>query len=133
MTTHRASGVADTAKKQEKRYHIVEKGENLFRISRQYSVSVASIMEANRIADASLLHIGDSLLIPSDTDTASSQETPQARQDVIYYKVKDGDTLLRIAAQFGVSVDSLYKENNLKPDSMIAPGNVIKVVKTGHM
>ena len=62
------------------------------------------------------------MTIPPGTDTVSSSATAAAPPEVIYYKVKEGDTLLRIAAAFGVPVDSLYKENNLKPDSVVFIG-----------
>ena len=112
----------------ERRRHVVAKGENLFRISQNYSVSMPALMAANRISDESLVRAGDTLLIPPGTDTVSSSATAAAPPEVIYYKVKEGDTLLRIAAAFGVPVDSLYKENNLKPDSVVSPGKVIRVV-----
>ena len=51
-----------------------------------------------------------------------------AASDVIYYKVREGDTLLRIAAAFGVPVGSLYVENNLNPDSVVSPGTIIRVI-----
>jgi LysM repeat protein len=85
-------------------------------------------MSANSISDESLIRAGDTLLIPAGADTVPPSAKAAAPSDVIYYKVKEGDTLLRIAAAFGVPVDSLYKENNLRPDSMVSPGKVIKVV-----
>jgi LysM repeat protein len=51
-----------------------------------------------------------------------------APSEIIYYKVREGDTLLRIAAAFGVPVGTLYTENNLNPDSVVSPGKIIRVV-----
>jgi membrane-bound lytic murein transglycosylase D len=120
---------AETQLKAENRRHVVSKGENLFKISQQYSVSTASIIAANRIADESLVRAGDTLLIPSAFGTTTPPPAKAAApSDIIYYKVKEGDTLLRIAAAFGVPVDSLYMENNLKPDSVVSPGKIIKVI-----
>jgi LysM repeat protein len=45
--------------------------------------------------------------------------------------VKNGDTLLGIATAFGISIEQLFKDNDLKSDSVIVPGKVIKVVKAG--
>ena len=119
---------AETPLAGERRRHVVAKGENLFRISQKYSVSTPALMSANSISDESLIRAGDTLLIPAGADTVPPSAKAAAPSDVIYYKVKEGDTLLRIAAAFGVPVDSLYKENNLRPDSMVSPGKVIKVV-----
>ncbi|MBN2035413.1 MAG: LysM peptidoglycan-binding domain-containing protein [Chitinispirillaceae bacterium] len=111
-------------------YHVVKRGENLFRISLRYSVTVASLMKENHIADASLVKIGDSLRIPPLHGPAGVPLGTAESRDIVYYRVKDGDTLWRIATRFGVPLRSLYENNNLQPDSVLVPGEVIKVVKT---
>lgn len=45
-------------------FHVVEKGQTLFRISLTYRVSMASLMEANRLASPSTLYVGQRLFIP---------------------------------------------------------------------
>jgi membrane-bound lytic murein transglycosylase D len=112
------------------RYYIIAPGDNLYRISKKHSVSVASFMSANHIADASLVRTGDSLFIPTAAEAAMARPRPEG-PGIVYYKVKDGDTLWRIATQFGVPVDSLYKSNNMTPDTVLTPGLVIKVVTEG--
>lgn len=47
-----------------RRYHTVEKGETLWRISRNYGVSVGSLRKANGLNDSSGIYIGQRLLIP---------------------------------------------------------------------
>jgi murein DD-endopeptidase MepM/ murein hydrolase activator NlpD len=44
--------------------HVVRPGENLYRISKHYGVSVEEIREANRIEDVTELRIGQRLAIP---------------------------------------------------------------------
>lgn len=46
--------------------HIVESGETLFRISKQYGVSVEALMRANRIPDPRQLRVGQRLSIPDE-------------------------------------------------------------------
>ena len=97
-------------------------------------MSVDSLMSVNRITDVLQVHEGDTILIPLPGDSMKGPLTAPSQADsVVYYKVKDGDTLLRIAAAFGVPVDSIYKENKLKPDTVLIPGKVIKVVKAPGM
>jgi len=112
------------------RYHVITTGDNLYRLSIKYSVPVASIMRANHIADASIVRTGDSLFIPTAAEAAMEPQQPEG-PGIVYYKVKDGDTLWRIASQFGVPIDSLYKSNNMKPDTVLTPGLVLKVVTEG--
>jgi septal ring factor EnvC (AmiA/AmiB activator) len=45
-------------------FHTVRQGENIFRISRYYQVSVSSVLDANQIRDERLLQIGERLWIP---------------------------------------------------------------------
>jgi len=66
-------------------------------------------------------------LTPTPTSTATSTPTPTtaptetATPQVTTYNVRTGDTLSLIAAQFGVSVQSIMEANNL-PDPMIQVG-----------
>ncbi len=115
------------------RFHVIAPGEDVFRISLRYSVSVDSLLALNRKSDALQVRIGDTLLIPPGKDTLLKPPASASRPDVIYYKVKDGDTLPRIAAELGVPVDSLYKENQLRPDTILTPGKVIRIVKVSGM
>lgn len=48
------------------------------------------------------------------------------------YVVKIGDTLFSIARQFKVSISDLVKVNKLKQESLIYPGDVVKIPKTGY-
>jgi len=45
-------------------FHTVQRGENIFRISRHYQVSVSSILDANQIRDERSLQVGERLWIP---------------------------------------------------------------------
>jgi murein DD-endopeptidase MepM/ murein hydrolase activator NlpD len=45
-------------------FHTVQRGENIFRISRHYRVSVSSILDANQIRDERSLQVGERLWIP---------------------------------------------------------------------
>jgi LysM repeat protein len=57
--------------------------------------------------------------------------TPTPRPDgAVVYVVKAGDTLYNIALQYKVSVDDLYKLNNLTPASVLSIGHEI-VVQVG--
>ncbi len=52
--------------------------------------------------------------------------TPTPGADgVIRYKVQPGDTLWRVAAVAGISVDELRALNNLQPDQLIRPGDIL--------
>ncbi|NQS75138.1 MAG: LysM peptidoglycan-binding domain-containing protein [Peptococcaceae bacterium] len=95
--------------------HTVLPGESLYTISRNYNVSVASLMEANGIRDH-LIYPGQRLSVPGGSgtvDTRGSAHTVQA-----------GETLWLIAQKYGVSYQDLMTTNNLK-NTNIYPGMVL--------
>lgn len=56
--------------------HVVQRGENLFRIARRYTTSVQAITEANSIANAAAIFPGQALLIACAIDTGASTFPP---------------------------------------------------------
>lgn len=59
--------------------HVVQKGENLYRISLLYGVSQDELADANEITDPTKLAVGTELVIPRRKGTAPSTATAQAR------------------------------------------------------
>lgn len=61
---------------------------------------------------------------------AASKKAPKsssASGDAVYYKVKSGDTLSKIAKQYGTSVDKICKLNNIKPTKTLQIGQRLRV------
>jgi len=91
-------------------YHIVDKGDTLLVIAKQYSVSVSDLKEMNDLS-SSKLKIGQRLLLK--------------RTDPKSYTVKKGDSLYQIARHFDVDVNTLREINELNSDSSLKPGQKI--------
>jgi LysM repeat protein len=72
--------------------HVVQSGENLFRIALRYGTSVQAISSANGIANPSQISVGQQLIIPGATTS-----TPAVDVDSSSYVVQNGDNLFRIA------------------------------------
>ena len=71
-----------------------------------------------------LLRIGRRLTLPS-RGAAAARTAPlsgEARQDTVRYRVRRGDSLDRIAREFGVSVRDIATWNALDPKAYIFPG-----------
>jgi membrane-bound lytic murein transglycosylase D len=112
--------------------YVVDPGDNLFQIARNFSVTVERICSVNNLNRQSVIRAGDTLFIPVDDD----QETRKgvvAENEIVFYKVRNGDNFWRIAADFGISVERLYEFNGLKANSVIMPGDTLRVVKRGQM
>ena len=98
--------------------YTVKPGDTLYQIASQYGVSVADIIELNNLG-TTVLTVGQQLLIPNQsTDTTTT------------YTVKAGDSLWKIANQFGVSVDDLISSNNLN-STTLQIGQVL-IIPTGN-
>ncbi len=110
--------------------YIVSPGDNIFRIAQNFSISMDELLEANDLSENSTIHAGDILFIPR-LETKLKQQ--KSAENFVYYYVKQGDTLWNIATNFGISVQSLYKINNFNSDTVLMPGDTIKVVKAGKM
>ncbi len=89
--------------------HVVERGETLSEIARRHGTTVKALQEANGLT-GSVIYPGQRLRVPAGRGGGS--ET---------YTVRRGDSLSRIAASFGVSVEALREANNLR-GTVIHPG-----------
>lgn len=100
--------------------HPVSKGDTLYGISRQYSVSIDELCNANGISQSAVLKIGQILKIPSDDTMTENIQTDT-------YVVQKGDTMYSIARKLGVSVDTLNILNQLSNSSLIKIGQELTV------
>jgi murein DD-endopeptidase MepM/ murein hydrolase activator NlpD len=57
-----------------KRLHTVSSGETLYRIATNYGTTVAAVVSANNLADASLIYPGQQLIIPSESAEANAAQ-----------------------------------------------------------
>jgi murein DD-endopeptidase MepM/ murein hydrolase activator NlpD len=51
------------------RFHVVRRGENLYRIALRYGTGVEALARANRLTDATRLEVGQRLVIPAASDS----------------------------------------------------------------
>lgn len=59
---------------------------------------------------------------------AATSRGQRPRESTIDYVVQSGDTVSTIAAQFGISVNTILWENNLSAYSLIRPGNKLAIL-----
>jgi LysM repeat protein len=56
--------------------HVVQPGENLFRIALRYGTSIGTIQKANNISDMNQIVVGQTLVIPCGVDSGTSSTAP---------------------------------------------------------
>jgi murein DD-endopeptidase MepM/ murein hydrolase activator NlpD len=61
------------------RIHVVQPGENLFRIALKYGVSVQTVATANRLNNTTLIFVGQQLSIPVTADNSTGVAVAQPR------------------------------------------------------
>jgi LysM repeat protein len=107
--------------------HKIVRGDTFAGLAKQFNVSVKAIEEANPGVNPSRLQIGQSIKIPAPAPTTGqSAPTADAANGSQTYTVKSGDSLTKIAAQFGTTVKALQSANNLKTDR-IRVGQPLKI------
>ncbi len=102
--------------------HVVQPGENLFRIALRYNTSVQAIASANGIANPTRIYVGQRLVIPSGTAAPSGPFDSERT-----YVVQPGDNLFRIALRHNMSYLYLARYNNVANPSNIRVGQVIRI------
>lgn len=101
--------------------YTVKAGDTLYKIANQYNVSVADIISLNNLG-TTVLTIGQQLLIPNtdvDIDTTTT------------YTVQSGDSLYKIANQFGVTVNDIISSNNLN-STVLQIGQILTIPTAGE-
>ena len=93
--------------------YVVKAGDSLWKIANSYGISVSELKSANNLT-SDVLSIGQQLKIPSGGVSGT------------IYVVKAGDSLWKISNNYGVSVDSIKKLNNLT-SNLLSIGQQLKI------
>jgi len=109
--------------------HIVAKGETVYSISRQYSVSQEELMRLNAISDPSKLLAGMRLVIPSAANSPPAT-SPTTASAYFEYTVLPNDTLYSIARSQGVLFQALCDINKFPTNYKVKAGEKIKIPKS---
>lgn len=100
-----------------KNYYIVQKGDTLYGISRQFGIPVETIKRENNLTN-NTISVGQELKIPTNIVTS-------------IYTVEKGDTLYQIAKKFNTIVEELIELNQLKTTNLFL-GQQLKVPREGN-
>ena len=108
----------------------VRRGDSLYRIARNFGVTVDRIQEYNDIGRASIIKPGQRLLIPRDAVKLAASPSPRevSRSNRLEHVVGRGDTLHGIAKAYGVRVDEIVKWNGLRSARLIRPGQRLLIL-----
>jgi murein DD-endopeptidase MepM/ murein hydrolase activator NlpD len=92
----------------------------------QARVVFDSLEETREMEEIGSLTQGGSAI--AKPEIASTKKTVQPRTGIIDYAVQSGDTISTIAAEFGISVNTVLWANNLSAHSLIRPGQNLLIL-----
>ncbi len=99
--------------------HVVQRGENLFRIALQYDLFAAEVAKANGITDNDSIVVGQRLIIPL------IQGLPD---EPLSHTALAGETIHSIATAYGKTADELLSLNGLAEDAEVYVGQRLVIV-----
>jgi nucleoid-associated protein YgaU len=118
--------------------HKVEKNESLWKIAENYygdGFKWVDIATENKIANASIIEIGQELIIPNLDEQAvqieemeTEPDTQMASTESQQYTVEKGDSLWKIAVKVygdGYKWVEIAKENKINTPNIIYSGNIL--------
>ncbi|NLS38492.1 LysM peptidoglycan-binding domain-containing protein [Fructobacillus tropaeoli] len=110
--------------------HTVANGETLSALASRFNTTVAQLASDNQIQNVDQIYQGQELIIGvANTNATSQNATTQTTENT--YRVQAGDNLWTLAQKFGLSVDQLAQENNIKDANQIFVGQTLSVNKNG--
>lgn len=102
--------------------YTVKSGDSLWKIASMYDTTVDTLMSINNLKGTTLT-INQQLLVPKKKDI----DIDINKNDKgIYYTVKSGDTLYKIASSYNVSVDKIKSANKLN-SNILQIGQVLLI------
>ena len=99
--------------------HVVQRGENLFRIALQYNLFAEQVATANGITDSNSIIVGQRLIIPLANLSSDQRLT---------HTVSAGETLASIAAAYGQTEADLLARNSLESAQAIYVGQELVII-----
>ncbi len=134
---------APTAQSPSFKRHVARRGETLASVARRFHVAVADLASTNSLPTKGRLRRGQVVIIPQlqvasaghkprkgarrDREARTSRSRPSVAAAPRSYRVRGGDTLYRIAARTGTTVQRLMKANSLVTSNEIRPGDRLRI------
>lgn len=111
--------------------HVVQKGESFWQLTQKYQVSEAQIREWNHLSAQTALQLGQKLTVwtTNNVNWSKSNNTAasSSRNNMIYYTIRAGDSLARIAHKYNVSLQKLMFWNTALQPTHLMPGKQLVI------
>jgi len=105
--------------------HTVERGDTLWNISKKYDVPLETILKHNPELKKRVAYIGEEIILVNESD-----DIPVYVPEVIYHRVRSGDSFWSISHHYHIPTKTIYSLNGLNRKSVIHPGQILRLSKT---
>ena len=111
------------------RVHVVQRGENLYRIALRYGTSIQAIMNANGLTNRNYVWVGQRLTIPGGAGGSSGGGSAGGGNvgGGGVHVVRRGETLSAIAWRYGTTVSAIASANGIRNPSFIWVGQRLTI------
>ena len=104
---------------------IARNDDTLFKISKRYGIPLKQLMHKNNFNDANKKLEGEVIIIPLNNDNDNDNDNDNIES--FTYKVKEGDTLYKIARDYNLNIKDVISINNLENSSFLKPNQIIRL------
>lgn len=104
--------------------YVIVKGDTLSSIAKRFGITLAELQKLNGITNPDQIAVGQKLRVPGASSGGAATSTSGQGKT---YVVQQGDTLLKIALRFGVTLSALQSANNISDPNKVFPGQVLKI------
>lgn len=104
--------------------YVVQPGDTLYKIAVQHGVTMQAIAESNGIWNYDHIEVGQALVIPGVAEASVNGGSTS-------YVVQPGDTLFRIATNYGLQTAVLAQANGIINVNHVEVGQVLTIPSTG--
>ena len=118
----------ETVSTENTQLYYVHQGDTLYRIARNYGISLSTLLTWNNLSVDSSIYPGQALKVSEEATSSSEETETSSESSATTYTVQAGDGLWRIAKNHGLTLDELKSLNQLT-SNIIHPGQVLIVSK----
>ena len=93
--------------------YVVQRGDSLYSIAQKYNTTVQAIKSANNLT-SNTLQIGQKLILPDSEEIIIPNPS-----NYTVYTVKRGDTLYKIATEYGITPEDIIDFNKLNTQNLV--------------
>ncbi|WP_438855839.1 LysM peptidoglycan-binding domain-containing protein [Agromyces sp. M3QZ16-3] len=107
---------------------VVVQGDTVSAIAERFGLSTAEVLAENGLSWSSLIFPGQRLALPGGAPNFATESDSGIARHI----VAPGDTMIAIAAEYGLDVDVVLSANGLGRTSLIFPGQAITIPADGR-